>query len=73
MKPQTFSVQCVAEIDQHIGTSQAHIVGDSPTNWYIECITNKWGGERSGESVSQGLYEQIEAEVAEYFQTLEQR
>lgn len=67
----TFTVNCVAEIDNHIGTSTALIVGDSPTDWYIDCVTNKYDGELAGEFVSLGLYEEIEAEIVAYFANLE--
>ena len=62
-----FSVPCVAKIDNHIGSAEAHIVGDSPTDWYIDCVTNKYDGELSGEFVNARLYEEIAAEVADYF------
>lgn len=62
-----FSVPCVAEIDNHIGSASAHIKAHSPDYWYIDSITNKWGSHLDGEFVCSGLYEEIEAEVNDYF------
>ena len=63
----TFTVQCVAEIDSHIGQCTAYCVGDSPSDYYVEYIENKYHGHKDAEHISDGVMREIDVAVAEYF------
>ncbi len=66
-RPFRFTVPCVAEIEHHIGSATAWITAHDSTDFEIECLTNEYGGERSGETVSPGLWTEIQEEVVQYF------
>ena len=61
-----FTIQATVELQSHIGVCDVHINYDSPSDWYIESISNKWGAESTGDFISEKAWKDIESEVTEY-------